>query len=126
MEIKFDEAAIAKIQPHLGAGKKLLLTFEDGVGPYSQHAMIHMQVQFTLNVVPETDSATDYDQQISSNLGTIWIKGYSTEDLDAHMSVRFNARMNEMTLAGDIGVIDANIGFIDFTEANGLKNNPAR
>ena len=34
MQIHFDEGATEKIQPHLGDDKKLLLTFEDGVGPY--------------------------------------------------------------------------------------------
>lgn len=126
MEIKFDDAAVAKIKPHLADGKKLLLTFEDGVGPYSQHAMIHMMVQFTLNVVPVSDPATDYDAKLDSNLGTILYKGYSAEDLDAHMAVHLNERMNQLTLSGDIGVIDSNMGFIDFTEKDGLKNNPAR
>ena len=67
MQIHFDEGATEKIQPHLGDDKKLLLTFEDGVGPYSQHAMIHMQVQFSLNVVKASDPATDYDTEIDSN-----------------------------------------------------------
>ncbi len=52
MELTFDDAAIAKLSPMLGPDRQLLLTFEDGVGPYSQHAMIHMQVQFTLNIIP--------------------------------------------------------------------------
>ncbi|EPC69563.1 hypothetical protein Lpp126_18187, partial [Lacticaseibacillus paracasei subsp. paracasei Lpp126] len=90
MQIHFDEGATEKIQPHLGDDKKLLLTFEDGVGPYSQHAMIHMQVQFSLNVVKASDPATDYDTEIDSNLGPILIKGYSQEDLNAHMNVHFN------------------------------------
>lgn len=106
--------------------KKLLLTFEDGVGPYSQHAMIHMQVQFSLNVVKASDPATDYDTEIDSNLGPILIKGYSQEDLNAHMNVHFNKTLNTLVLSGDGGDIDTNMGFIDFTEANGVRNNPAR
>lgn len=42
MKIQFDSAAANKVQKHLDESKKLLLTFEDGVGAYSQHAMIHM------------------------------------------------------------------------------------
>ncbi|WP_127849104.1 iron-sulfur cluster biosynthesis family protein [Lacticaseibacillus hulanensis] len=126
MEIRFDDAAAAKIKAHLSPDKKLLLTFEDGVGPYSQHAMIHMQVQFTLNVVPVSDNAPEYDGTIDSNLGPIGYKSYSEEDLDAHMAVHLNERMNQLTLSGDIGIIDSNLGFIDFTSKDGLKNNPAR
>jgi uncharacterized protein YqkB len=126
MQIHFDEGDTEKIQPHLGDDKKLLLTFEDGVGPYSQHAMIHMQVQFSLNVVKASDPATDYDTEIDSNLGPILIKGYSQEDLNAHMNVHFNKTLNTLVLSGDGGDIDTNMGFIDFTEANGVRNNPAR
>ena len=38
MKITLDEAAKEKLSAHLDSNKQLLLTFEDGVGPYSQHA----------------------------------------------------------------------------------------
>ncbi|ANK60724.1 iron-sulfur cluster biosynthesis family protein [Loigolactobacillus backii] len=126
MQIKFDEASLTKLQPHLGTGKKLLLTFEDGVGPYSQHAMIHMQVQFTLNVISEGMATEGYDQTISSNLGDILVKGYSMDSLDENMAVHLNQTLDTMLLSGDIGSIDDNMGFIDFTTADGVKKNPAR
>ncbi|WP_225046720.1 iron-sulfur cluster biosynthesis family protein [Lacticaseibacillus kribbianus] len=124
MHIHFDAASEAKLAPHLAPDKQLLLTFEDGVGPYSQHAMIHMQVQFTLNVVAATADLTGYDQTVDSNLGELRIKGYSTEDLDEHMAVHLNPTTNTMSLTGDGGEIDANLGFIDFTAPGGI--NPAR
>lgn len=126
MQIKFDSAAMTKITPHLAADKKLLLTFEDGVGPYSQHAMIHMQVQFSLNVVAETANSTDYTVWLESNLGPVGIKDYSAEDLDDHMVVRLNERENALVLSGDGGIIDGNLGFIDFTRDDGVARNPAR
>jgi uncharacterized protein YqkB len=115
MEIQFDEASQAKLKGHLGPDKKLLLTFEDGVGQYSQHAMIHMMVQFTINVVAQAAPTEGYNTTIESNLGPILIKDYSTEDLDPHMTVRFNPTLNTMSLNGDGGVIDSALGFIDFT-----------
>ena len=48
MKIQFDTAAASKVREHLDDSKRLLFTFEDGVGDYSQHAMIHMQVQLSL------------------------------------------------------------------------------
>lgn len=116
MELTFDQAAIAKIQPHLGPDKKLLLTFEDGVGQYSQHAMIHMMIQFTLNVVAKDAPIEGYNQTVDSNLGPLLIKDYSAEDLDEHLSVHLNETLNTMQLSGDGGVIDSDMGFIDFTE----------
>ncbi|MFD1429108.1 iron-sulfur cluster biosynthesis family protein [Lacticaseibacillus mingshuiensis] len=126
MEIRFDEGSIKKLTPHLGADKKLLLTFEDGVGPYSQHAMIHMQTQFSFNVVPASEATPDYEQTVDSNLGPVLIKGYSQEDLDPHMVVHFHPTTDTMALNGDGGEIDGNLGFIDFTEPNGIRDNPAR
>lgn len=117
MKITFDQAAQTKLTPHLAPDKRLLLTFEDGVGPYSQHAMIHMQVQFTLNVVPESDEASDYNVDIPSNLGPVSIKGYSQEDLDPNLSIHFIPNMSIFTLSGDGGDIDDNMGFIDFTQS---------
>ena len=126
MDIHFDDDAIAKISPHLGPDKKLLLTFEDGVGPYSQHAMIHMQIQFSINVVPASDPATDYNVTLDSNLGPIGVKGYSVEDLDNQLVVHYHKAMNTLELNGAGGPIDTNMGFIDFTEADGIRDNPAR
>ena len=42
------------------------------------------------------------------------------------MNVHFNKTLNTLVLSGDGGDIDTNMGFIDFTEANGVRNNPAR
>ncbi|MFD1317560.1 iron-sulfur cluster biosynthesis family protein [Loigolactobacillus zhaoyuanensis] len=128
MQIHFDDAAAAKIKSHLAPGKKLLLTFEDGVGPYSQHAMIHMQVQFSINIIDATMSIEGYDQTITSNLGDFLVKGYSMDSLDENMAVHLNTSLNTLSLSGDGGLIDNNLGFIDFTEPDneGLKENPAR
>ena len=128
MEIQFDEAAAAKIKQHLAPGDRLLLTFEDGVGLYSQHAMIHMQIQFSINIISAEMSTAGYDQTISSNLGDFLVKGYSLEDLDENMVVHLNQTLNTMVLSGDGGVIDEGLGLIDFTEPNGqgLKENPAK
>ncbi|WP_165003446.1 MULTISPECIES: iron-sulfur cluster biosynthesis family protein [unclassified Enterococcus] len=118
MHIQFDEASAAKIRQHLVSGNKLLLTFEDGVGPYSQHAMIHMQVQFSINIIGPEMTTQGYDQKITSNIGDILVKGYSLEDLDEHMNIRLNTSHNTLSLSGDSGLIDNNLGFIDFAEAN--------
>ena len=128
MEIRFDDASAAEIKQHLAPENKLILTFEDGVGPYSQHAMIHMQVQFTLGIIGSDMSTESYDQSIPSNLGEILVEGYSLADLDEHMNIRFDASRHILSLTGDSGLIDGNLGLIDFTESNneGIKKNPAR
>ncbi len=53
---------------------------------------------------------------VDSNLGPILIKDYSAEDLDEHLTVHLNKTLNTMQLSGDGGVIDSDMGFLDFTE----------
>lgn len=116
MKITLDEAAKAKIQASLAPNKIVLLTFEDGVGKYSQHAMIHMQTQFSINIISDEMAKDGYDEKLSTNLVDFWIKGYSKEDLQENMTLRFNSRLSTLVLAGEGGVIDDNLGFIDFTK----------
>lgn len=116
MKITLDEAAKEKLTVYLGANKQLLLTFEDGVGPYSQHAMIHMQTQFSINIISTEMDKSDYDEKITSEIGDFWIKGYSKEDLQEEMKIKFNSRLSTFSLSGEGGMIDDNLGFKDFTK----------
>lgn len=116
MMITLNEAAKEKLAAHLTQGEKVLLTFEDGVGAYSQHAMIHMQVQFSLNIIAADMPMEGYDTVIETNLVPFYIKGYSQEDLDEHMTLTLDTRLNSFVLAGDGGVIDDNVSLIDFTK----------
>ncbi|GEL15645.1 hypothetical protein IV80_GL001886 [Pediococcus cellicola] len=126
MNITFDTASAEKVKAHMDDNKQLLLTFEDGVGKYSQHAMIHMQVQFTINIVDKDAPVEGYNAVVHSNIGDLLIKDYSAEDLEENMSIKFNAHQGTLQLSGDGGLIDDNVGFIDFTDKNGIKNNPAK
>ncbi|MFR3685748.1 MAG: iron-sulfur cluster biosynthesis family protein [Enterococcus sp.] len=116
MKITLDEAAKEKLSTYLGVNAQLLLTFEDGVGPYSQHAMIHMQTQFSINIISSEMDKADYDGKIPSNIGYFWIKGYSKEDLQEDMRIKFNPRLSTFSLSGEGGMIDDNLGFKDFTK----------
>lgn len=116
MEITLSEEAKERIAQHLDEHKLVLLTFEDGVGPYSQHAMIHMQTQFSINIISTDIEKAGYDEKIPSNIGDFWIKGYSKEDLQEEMHIKFNPRLSTFSLSGEGGMIDDNLGFIDFTK----------
>ncbi len=124
--LTFTDEIMHKLAPHLTAGNRLLLTFEDGVGTYSQHAAYHMQTQFTVNVVAQAAPTAGYDATLNSNLGPVLIKGYSQSDLQRQMTLKLNAHQNTWQLTGETGMIDDNVGFIDFTDPDGVKKNPAR
>lgn len=126
LQLTFTDEIIAKLQPHLTSDTRLLLTFEDGVGAYSQHAAYHMQTQFTVNVVAKSAPTEGYDVTLTSNLGPVLIKGYSQTELQKQMTLKLNAHQNTWQLTGETGMIDDNVGFIDFTDPDGVKKNPAR
>lgn len=126
LQLTFTDEIIAKLQSHLTDQTRLLLTFEDGVGAYSQHAMLHMQTQFTVNIIAKTAPTDGYDQELDSNLGPVLIKGYSASDLQHQMTLKLNAHQNTWQLTGEGGMIDDNVGFIDFTDPNGIQKNPTR
>ncbi|WP_159722629.1 iron-sulfur cluster biosynthesis family protein [Enterococcus sp. CSURQ0835] len=116
MYITIDDAAKKRLAEHLSPNKLVLLTFEDGVGPYSQHAMIHMQTQFSINIIDDTMEKADYDETIPTNLVDFWIKGYSKEDLQENMKLKLDERLDTFSLSGEGGMIDDTMGFLDFTQ----------
>lgn len=125
-KLTFEPAVVERIQSKLTSSKRLLLTFEDGVGDFSQHAMLHMQTQFTLNIVDKTTQTIGYGKTLDSNLGPVAVKDYSLEDLQHNMKLKLNLHQNTLQLTGEGGMIDDNVGFIDFTDPDGLKKNPSK
>ena len=125
-QLTFEPAVIAKLSPLLNTHRRLLLTFEDGVGDFSQHAMLHMQTQFTLNIIATDTPAEGYNTILDSNLGPVAVKDYSVDDLQQTMTLRLNTHQNTLQLTGEGGMIDDNVGLIDFTDPDGLKKNPTR
>ncbi|MDV0430443.1 iron-sulfur cluster biosynthesis family protein [Lactiplantibacillus sp. DA1] len=125
-QLTFDSAVVNKLSSKLDGQKRLLLTFEDGVGAFSQHAMLHMQTQFTLNIVTTTTPIDGYNTILDSNLGPVAVKDYSVADLQQTMTIRLNSHQNTLQLNGEGGMIDDNVGFIDFTDPDGIKKNPSR
>lgn len=126
LTLTFEPAVVDKLAPKLDDQKRLLLTFEDGVGAYSQHAAYHMQTQFTVNIIAADASTDGYDVEMDSNLGPVAIKGYSATELQHDMKLKLNPHQNTLQLTGEGGMIDDNVGLIDFTDPDGIKNNPSR
>lgn len=125
-QLTFDPAVVDKLSSKLNDQKRLLLTFEDGVGAFSQHAMLHMQTQFTINIIAVNTPAEGYNTILDSNLGPVAVKDYSVEDLQQSMTIRLNTHQNTLQLTGEGGMIDDNVGLIDFTDPDGIKKNPSR
>ncbi|MFC6180564.1 iron-sulfur cluster biosynthesis family protein [Lactiplantibacillus daowaiensis] len=126
LTLTIEPDVMAKLTPKLTVNKRLLLTFEDGVGQYSQHAAYHMQTQFTINIIAADAPIDGYGVIIDSNLGPVAVKDYSVADLQQTMTLRLNTHQNTIQLMGEGGLIDDNVGLIDFTDPEGIKKNPSR
>ncbi|WP_054746071.1 iron-sulfur cluster biosynthesis family protein [Amylolactobacillus amylophilus] len=116
MYLQLDQKTEDRIVEHFQKGDRLILTFEDGVGPYSQHAMIHMMVQFTVGIISADMPLDLYDKQMDSPLGPIYYKSESEDYLEEKMSLKFKEATSSYVLSSDSGMIDESVNFINFKD----------
>ncbi|GKT03724.1 iron-sulfur cluster biosynthesis family protein [Furfurilactobacillus entadae] len=111
-ELTFSDAVLAKIKPLLIKGNRLLLSYDDGVGPYSHHGLMALQISFQLIVVGEAADITDYQATLPSNLGPVHYKDYSGEFLGHHLQADFNTLMHTIRLSDESEQIDDDVALI--------------
>lgn len=68
MEIKFTEDALNKIKPKLDDHTVMLLSYADGVGPYSHHGLVALQIEFDFILITDKMDKKDYDGQYDQSL----------------------------------------------------------
>ncbi|GEK27753.1 iron-sulfur cluster biosynthesis family protein [Furfurilactobacillus siliginis] len=107
--ITFDEAVTEKLQPLLDHGNRLLLSYDDGVGPYSHHGLMALQVSFQFVVVGADANVDDYQAALTSALGPVLYKGYSGEFLGQDLHASFNKLMHTIRLTDAGEQIDDNV-----------------
>jgi len=95
--------------PKIKEAKYLLLDFDDGVGPYSQLGNAcsigsHFKLVLLDEELPEV-----FDKQIDSNVGPVYIKGYSTMYLDQNMRIVRNPSYGNFELRSDNTLLDSNL-----------------
>ena len=112
MELTFKDAAKERIEKRLNADTKLVLDFDDGVGPFSDAASCTLDVAFSLVLCRPDQLTADYDESFTSNLGTVYYKGYADTQLDGHMIIDVD-KMLRYKLSGDSGIIDPNMALRD-------------
>lgn len=118
MKITFTETAAQRVARYLGPTKRMLLDFDDGVGPFSSVGTCSLDGTFRLIVVDRQVDLPDFDQQLSSNLGDIGIKGYSAVQLDDQMEVRFNKQYFTIPLVSTKRTLTENLPIIDLSTAD--------
>jgi len=112
MNITFTDQAIERLQRYELSSKKMLLDFDDGVGPFSAVGSCSLDGDYRLILVKEDLDTPDYNEKITSNLGDVFIKDHTAVQFDDEMEVRFNPRYFTMPLVSpkrvltDLEVLD--------------------
>lgn len=105
--------AIEKIKPHLNDHTRLLLSYDDGVGPYSHHGLVALQVSFQLVLINDDQSYKDYDEEVATNFEPVYIKSYSGKFLSDKMQLKLQPKYQTLVLSDDSEEIDQNVEIVD-------------
>ena len=107
MKLTFTDAAKARLEKFATPDKKIVLDFDDGVGPFSKEANCTLALSFNLLFVPKNTDLSEFGATIDSNLGTVYAKPYSTDQMDEEMTIDVNQKYLRYSLSGRNGVLDS-------------------
>ncbi len=115
MNVTFTDGALQRVNRYLSPDKKILLDYDDGVGPFSAVGNCSLDSGYQLIFVDRDLAVPDYDLQISSNIGPILIKGESRPQFEDEMEARFNRHLFTMPLVSRKGVLTDNLEVVDYS-----------
>ena len=118
MNITFTDQAIERLQRYELSSKKMLLDFDDGVGPFSAVGSCSLDGDYRLILVKEDLDTPDYNEKITSNLGDVFIKDHTAVQFDDEMEVRFNPRYFTMPLVSPQRVLTDNLEVLDLSNTD--------
>ncbi|MBD5806626.1 iron-sulfur cluster biosynthesis family protein [Limosilactobacillus walteri] len=118
MNITFTEGAVNRLKRYDLSNKKMLLDFDDGVGPFSAVGSCSLDGAYRLILVAKDTKTPDYDEKINSNLGDVFIKHHTAVQFDNEMEVRFNPRYFTMPLVSPRRVLTDNLEVLDLSDTD--------
>lgn len=116
MKLTFTEQAQQRLSRYVSSGQKMLLDYDDGVGPFSATGSCSMDNNFKLIFVDQDKDYQDFDASFDSNLGPIAYKGYTKPQLDDQMTVKFNPHTFTMPLTTPHGLLTEDLEILDLTD----------
>ncbi|WP_251546691.1 iron-sulfur cluster biosynthesis family protein [Limosilactobacillus caecicola] len=119
MYLTFTDEANQRLARYLAPYKKMLLDYDDGVGPFSALGNCSLDDNFKLIFVDKDKDFKDFDANFNSNLGTIFYKGYTKPQFDDEMTVTFNQSSFTMPLKSPHGFLTDDLEILDVS-ADGL------
>lgn len=115
MKLTFTEEAKKRVARYLAPDKRILLDFDDGVGPFSAIGSCSLDGGYQLIFVDRETELPEFDRALDSNIGQILIKGESLVQFDDEMEVRFNRQLFTMPLVSRRGTLTENVEVIDYS-----------
>lgn len=116
MYLKFTDGAKKRLARYVSPDKKILMDYDDGVGPFSALGNCSLDDNFKLIFVNKDQNFKDFDASFDSDLGKIYYKGYTKPQFEDHMTVEFNPTLFTMPFKADSGLLTDDIEVLDITD----------
>lgn len=116
MKLAISQAAQNKLAHYLDGHKKILLSLDDGVGPFSGVGVCSLDTAFQLILVDQSLPVPDYDKTIQTDIGIVYYKGYSKQYLGDNMKLDFKPNFQTLPLSSDGEIIDSNVVVLDLSK----------
>lgn len=117
-ELFVTDAAKVRLARYLSPEKRIVLDFDDGVGPFSAIGNCNLDANYKLVFVNKDVKLPDFDEKIKSNLGDIYIKSewYSSAQFEDQMELRFDPRHFSLPLVSPTKILTDNVEVLDVSE----------
>lgn len=116
MQLTVTPAAQERLAKYLQKNPKLVLDYDDGVGPFSDLGNCSLDANYKLVFVDPTADLPDFDAHFSSNIGEIYYKGYTKPQYDEDMRLDFESTFFTIPLKSSRGTLTDNIEVVDLTD----------
>lgn len=118
MYLTFTEKAKQRLARYVDDSKKMLMDYDDGVGPFSAIGNCSLDDNFKLIFVDQDRQLKDFNAHFDSNLGSIYYKDYTKPQFAEQMTVSFNAHVFTMPLTTPQGTLTDDIEVVDLSGKN--------
>lgn len=118
MYLTFTDKAKQRLSRYIDDSKKILLDYDDGVGPFSAVGNCSLDDNFKLIFVDKDRNFKDFDAHFDSNLGPIYYKGYTKPQLEEQMTISFNPNVFTMPLTTPMGTLTDDIEVMDLSQVD--------